>query len=719
MRPSTRFFFGSLLVALLVLGMLGSFATAATNNALDFDGIDDTVTISALTNAPLDDSARTIEAWVKLPLANTSITTTNVLFAYGNTGVDSAYVNVGIGTQGIVVEVGTTSAYTATWAATLVTDTWHHLAVVYPGSNSVSGGLARVSVYLDGAVLNPIGNGAPIPLATTSGSAFIGSRDGTAQNLFAGTLDELRVWSVARTQAEILAAKDIELTGSEAGLVAYYPFNQGIADGDNSNTIMASDMSSGGANTGTLNNFLLTGSTSNWVSGATTVGGATATPTDTATPTETATPTDTATPTETATPTVTPTETATPTPTATPPAKLLYVNGAATGTGDGSSWANAYPKLQDAFAAASAGTEIWVAKGIYYPDEGTGQRNDFVTSTFTLKDGVAIYGGFVGSEASRDQRNWTTNRTVLSGDLEQNDTTDSETGLPRIAGMNAYHVVRSTNVTTSTVLDGFSIVAGYTDIYSEPNGGGMSNTNSSPTLTNLTFSDNRASNGGGMYNKNSSPRLTNVTFSSNIAIYGGGMYNNGGSPMLLGVSFDNNNGSKAGGGMYNEHSSPTLTNVTFRNHYANYGGGMYNNYTSNLTLSNVTFSSNKATNGGGVYNYTSNPSLLNTSFTNNYASSDGGGMYNVNSSPTLSSVTFSSNRASNGGGVYNYTSNPSLLNTSFEGNHAYSNGGGDVQQHQQPDAGQCHLQQQQCYQRRRGIQQQWCSNIEQRLPLVQ
>jgi uncharacterized repeat protein (TIGR01451 family) len=338
---------------------------------------------------------------------------------------------------------------------------------------------------------------------------------------------------------------------------------------------------------------------------------------------------------------------------------------------------NAYPKLQNALATASAGTEIWVAKGVYYPDEGTGQTDNVAYSTFTLKDGVAIYGGFVGSETSRDQRNWTTNRTVLSGDLGQNDTTDSETGMPRIAGMNAYHVVRSTNVTSSTVLDGFSIVAGYTNVYSEPNGGGMSNNNSSPTLTNLTFSNNRASiGGGGMSNNNSSPRLSNVTFSNNIASYGGGMYNDRGSPMLLDVLFDNNNVSSEGGGMYNDHSNPTLTNVTFRNHYANYGGGMYNNYTSNLTLSNVTFSSNKASNGGGMYNDHSNPSLLGTFFTNNYASSNGGGMCNDYSSPTLTNGTFTSNRATNGGGVYNNNnSSPTLSNVTFTNNSA-TNGGG-------------------------------------------
>ena len=48
---------------------------------------------------------------------------------------------------------------------------------------------------------------------------------------------------------------------------------------------------------------------------------------------------------------------------------------------------------------------------------------------------------------------------------------------------------------------------------------------SSPTLTDVTFSDNSAVSGGGMYNNGSSPTLTDVTFSANTADFGGGMYN--------------------------------------------------------------------------------------------------------------------------------------------------------------------------------------------------
>src|SRR5262249_4913820 len=50
---------------------------------------------------------------------------------------------------------------------------------------------------------------------------------------------------------------------------------------------------------------------------------------------------------------------------------IVYVDASASGTGDGSSWADAYPSLADALAGAASGTEIWVAKGTYKPTSGT------------------------------------------------------------------------------------------------------------------------------------------------------------------------------------------------------------------------------------------------------------------------------------------------------------------------------------------------------------
>ena len=237
-----------------------------------------------------------------------------------------------------------------------------------------------------------------------------------------------------------------------------------------------------------------------------------------------------------------------------------YVNCLATGGNNGQNWANAYTDLQAALTSTQllSGDQIWVAQGTYRPTSGTDQ-----TISFALKDGVQVYGGFAGTETNLTQRDWVHNVTTLSGDI----------GKPGDNSDNSYHVVTTTNLTSAAVLDGFTITAGNANgsLVVQENGGGMYNSSSSPTLTNLTFSSNSAINVcGGMFNSSSSPTLTNVIFSNNSATY-------------------------AGGGMYNyASSSPTLTNVTFSNNSANFGGGMENYASSSPTLTNCILWGDKA-----------------------------------------------------------------------------------------------------------------------------
>ncbi|MBL7063280.1 MAG: hypothetical protein ISS49_03595 [Anaerolineae bacterium] len=195
----------------------------------------------------------------------------------------------------------------------------------------------------------------------------------------------------------------------------------------------------------------------------------------------------------------------------------IYVDHDATGANNGASWSDACTDLQDALDAATGGDEILVAEGIYTPTAGITR-----TATFTLVNGVALYGGFAGTETARDQRDWEAHVTVLSGDLDGSDTTGANgvvTNTTNITGSNAYHVVTGGGVTETAVLDGFTVTGGQANgRASYDNGGGMYNADSSPTLTNVTFSGNYARDGGGMCNEdNSNPTLTNVTFSNNTA----------------------------------------------------------------------------------------------------------------------------------------------------------------------------------------------------------
>lgn len=159
----------------------------------------------------------------------------------------------------------------------------------------------------------------------------------------------------------------------------------------------------------------------------------------------------------------------------------VYVKASATGANDGSSWDDAYTDLQAALAAAVGGVnEIWIARGTYKPTTGTDR-----TISFTMVDGVNVYGGFAGTnEIQRSERDSTpeTNGTILSGDIgSSSDTSD-----------NAFHVVLVNNDTTCTI-EGVTIRDGNADGAGTSNcGGGIFtfDTNVSLTLRNVIVEDN-------------------------------------------------------------------------------------------------------------------------------------------------------------------------------------------------------------------------------------
>lgn len=347
------------------------------------------------------------------------------------------------------------------------------------------------------------------------------------------------------------------------------------------------------------------------------------------------------------------------------PSTVWYVNNSANGGNTGQSWADAFTDLQAGLMAAQSGDQVWVAKGTYLPTSTTDR-----TISFALKDGVGVYGGFAGTEALLTDRDIASNLTTLSGDI----------GTPGDNSDNSFHVVTSSGLTATAVLDGFTITAGAaTGSFPDDQGGGMANISSSPTLSNLTFMGNLAHNaGGGMVNSSSSPTLTHVTFNGNsTSNAGGGIYNYSSSPTLTHVTF-NSNSAWEGGGMENYSSSPTLTNVTFSsNAVAGSGGGMYDS-SSNSMLTNVTFSSNSATagNGGGMSSIGGSPSLTNVTFSNNSATGNGGGMSSGGSSPTLINVAFSGNTAGKDGGGLNTEQSVVILTyVTFSNNSATSGGG--------------------------------------------
>jgi parallel beta-helix repeat protein/predicted outer membrane repeat protein len=343
-------------------------------------------------------------------------------------------------------------------------------------------------------------------------------------------------------------------------------------------------------------------------------------------------------------------------------------------------WATAATDLQDVLPLARTLDQIWVATGIYTPDRGSAQTTGDRASTFQLKSGIAIYGGFQGLETDLTDRNPSSYSTTLSGDLMENDganfTNNSD---------NAYHVVTGSGTDNTAILDGFTITAGNANggAGSGNKGGALYNSTGSPTLTNCILSENTALNSGGaIYNDDSSPTLTHCSLSGNSAGSGGAIRNDHSSPTLTHCSLSGNSAAN-GGAIDNFGSSPTLTNCSLSDNSASNNGGAIYNYangsrsSSSTTLTNCSLSGNSAgTYGGAINNYLSITTLTNCSLSGNSAA-DGGAIRNeFNSISTLTNCSLSGNSAAtNGGAIYNQISDATLTNCSLSGNAAASDGG--------------------------------------------
>jgi len=281
-----------------------------------------------------------------------------------------------------------------------------------------------------------------------------------------------------------------------------------------------------------------------------------------------------------------------------PHSSVIFVNSEAKGADKGDSWADAFTELQKALSIALPGDEIWVAAGTYTPDydESIGKHSGDREATFRLKNGVAIYGGFDGTESSREERDYKINVSVLSGNI----------GNKKKNSDNSYHILTGSDTDSAAILDGFTVSEGKGDgpSWMTRCGAGIFNENGSPTLRHVVFSSNTVLyQGGAMYNQKSDPALHDVLFSGNTAESGGGMFNSSSSPLLTAVVFYDNRADISGGGMQNsDNSNPTLDRVTFARNSAQYGGATGNRENSNPVATNSIFWGNIAeTEGSQIY----------------------------------------------------------------------------------------------------------------------
>lgn len=229
-----------------------------SGNALDFDGTNDMVVVNSVPPlfGTLGTSDFTVEAWVN-PRSGIFSRIFYAQFAANN----FATVSTG-GTANIYFYVVVNGVnYSVATTATLPLNQWTHVTARWTAATT------SVEVFFNGVLQAGAGGGTSS--TGTSGLTVLGSRPGGAQ-YFPGLMDEVRLWSEARTQCEISNNYMHSITGVQPNLVMNYDFNQGVAAGNNTGITTLPD-NSGNSYNGTLTNFTLTGAGSNWVTSTATV----------------------------------------------------------------------------------------------------------------------------------------------------------------------------------------------------------------------------------------------------------------------------------------------------------------------------------------------------------------------------------------------------------------------------------------------------------------
>jgi hypothetical protein len=232
MRKLLFFNFAMLLLGANLFAQQGGYA-------LKFDGTDDYVNTNYTTQLNLF----TIECWVRGDAAPGDAGVSGIVHRYYNFELNWDHGNAaGRGAAAINIGGGDNNWHFASFG-TLNANEWYHLAATYDGETLKS--------YKNGVLITsnttPSGNPS-VETRTIKLGAHAGIEGGLVGTgyYFGGMLDEVRVWNLVRTEADIKANMFKELAGSESGLQIYYKMSNGTGTSLTDN--------SGNSNTGTLTN---------------------------------------------------------------------------------------------------------------------------------------------------------------------------------------------------------------------------------------------------------------------------------------------------------------------------------------------------------------------------------------------------------------------------------------------------------------------------------
>jgi hypothetical protein len=190
---------------------------ALPNFALDFSN-----SYVEVPDAPSLDlsSAWTLEAWI-YPRHVEAPDFQHVISKWDGGGNASYTLEVHAGRLRVGLHDGVHPTDAVESVGLLANNTWQHVAATFDHGT--------VRLYING-VLDRTVNGLVTPMNSDRPLSFGHEGPPYGGWWYDGLIDEVRVWNVVRTDAQLLATMGQRLSGSELGLVGYWPFDEGTGD---------------------------------------------------------------------------------------------------------------------------------------------------------------------------------------------------------------------------------------------------------------------------------------------------------------------------------------------------------------------------------------------------------------------------------------------------------------------------------------------------------
>ncbi len=217
------------------------------NNSLHFDGVDDYVL--GPNSQKLELAVGTVELWIKPEFQSSKQT---FLCYRSLNGALTRYLwNFLENISGLGFWNGETYQ---TISHTFSPGIWHHLAFV---DNNL-----QTLVYVNGSKVGAFAS----QFGSASGESLrlVLGVDAPGTEYFAGEIDQIRIWSYPFCAADVLENMGCSLSSNKINLQLYYPFNQGDAQASNLDSTVLIDITANALD-GSLKNFSLTGTISNWI----------------------------------------------------------------------------------------------------------------------------------------------------------------------------------------------------------------------------------------------------------------------------------------------------------------------------------------------------------------------------------------------------------------------------------------------------------------------